>query len=390
MTVSEPTAGDSFGHDLLRNVLDAISSVTELDALADMVAKLVTDAVGADVCFVHLVEEPSTHLGLIGATPPYNQHRGKIRLAVGDGIAGWVAQAKTPVMVPDKWKDTRYRYMPELGGKNFAYLISVPMMRPQNKVVGVLNVHWKVPPTDPEEVMRELQYVANLFAANVELAALVEALERREKQLEEFATNVINAQELERKRIAGDIHDGLGQLLHSTLYHLDAATYPEDLVSAREEIGVAKELLERAISEVKSTISRLRPRILDDLGLLPGLASLAASVGRPEVATELPEALEHQLPSATETAVYRIAQEALANIQKHSGATWASIKLWEDPQPDAVLHLVITDDGDGIEPERGEGLGMVGMQERAELIGAKLDIYSRRGHGTRVHLRLPL
>ncbi|MDA8102832.1 MAG: GAF domain-containing protein [Nitrospiraceae bacterium] len=390
MTASEPTAGDRFGHDLLRNVLDAISSVTELDALADMVAKLVTDAVGADVCFVHLVEEPSTHLGLIGATPPYNQHRGKIRLAVGDGIAGWVAQAKTPVMVPDKWKDTRYRYMPELGGENFAYLISVPMMRPQNKVVGVLNVHWKVPPTDPEEVMRELQYVANLFAANVELAALVEALERREKQLEEFATNVINAQELERKRIAGDIHDGLGQLLHSTLYHLDAATYPEDLDSAREEIGVAKELLERAISEVKSTISRLRPRILDDLGLLPGLASLAASVGRPEVATELPEALEHQLPSATETAVYRIAQEALANIQKHSGATWASIKVWEDPQPDAVLHLVITDDGDGIEPERGEGLGMVGMQERAELIGAKLDIYSRRGHGTRVHLRLPL
>ena len=390
MTASEPTAGDRFGHDLLRNVLDAISSVTELDALADMVAKLVTDAVGADVCFVHLVEEPSTHLGLIGATPPYNQHRGKIRLAVGDGIAGWVAQAKTPVMVPDKWKDTRYRYMPELGGENFAYLISVPMMRPQNKVVGVLNVHWKVPPTDPEEVMRELQYVANLFAANVELAALVEALERREKQLEEFATNVINAQELERKRIAGDIHDGLGQLLHSTLYHLDAATYPEDLDSAREEIGVAKELLERAISEVKSTISRLRPRILADLGLLPGLASLAASVGRPEVATELPEALEHQLPSATETAVYRIAQEALANIQKHSGATWASIKVWEDPQPDAVLHLVITDDGDGIEPERGEGLGMVGMQERAELIGAKLDIYSRRGHGTRVHLRLPL
>nr|MDA8397410.1 ATP-binding protein [Actinomycetota bacterium] len=107
-------------------------------------------------------------------------------------------------------------------------------------------------------------------------------------------------------------------------------------------------------------------------------------------AVELPETLEHALPSATETAVYRIAQEALANIQKHAGATWSSLKLWEDPAPDAVLHLVITDDGDGIEPERGEGLGLVGMKERAELIGAKIDIYTRRGHGTRVHLRLPL
>ncbi|MDA8386314.1 MAG: GAF domain-containing protein [Actinomycetota bacterium] len=390
MTASKPPEGESLRNDLLRSVLDAISSVTELDALADTVAKLVTDAVGADVCFVHLVEEPSTHLGLIGATPPYNQYRGTIRLAVGDGVAGWVAQARTAVMIPDKWKDTRYRYMPELGGENFAYLISVPMMRPQNKVVGVLNVHWKVAPADPEAVMSELQYVANLFAANVELAALVETLERREKELEQFATNVIDAQELERKRIAGDIHDGLGQLLHSTLYHLDAATYPEDLSSAREEIGVAKDLLERAISEVKSTISRLRPRILDDLGLLPGLSSLAASMARPEVAVELPETLEHALPSATETAVYRIAQEALANIQKHAGATWSSLKLWEDPAPDAVLHLVITDDGDGIEPERGEGLGLVGMKERAELIGAKIDIYTRRGHGTRVHLRLPL
>ena len=376
--------------DLLRAVLDAISSETELVALADRVAKLVVDAIGADVCFVHLIEESKTHLGLIGATPPYNKHRGNIRLAVGDGIAGWVAQSKEPLLIPDKWQDTRYRYMPELGGENFEYLISVPMLRPGRRAVGVLNVHWRIAPTNPEEIARELQYVANLFAANVELAALVETLEKREKQLERFASETIEAQELERKRISNDIHDGLGQLLHSSLYHLDAAMYPDTIAECRIEISTAKDLVASSITEVKATIARLRPGILDDLGLLAGLRSLASAIRNPEVSVELPVQLPLELASAVEITIYRIVQEALANTQKHSGADWASLKVWIEEQAN-TLHAVVTDDGNGIGSEGNViGYGLVGMKERAELIGARLDIYTRRNHGTRVHLRVPL
>ncbi len=376
--------------DLLRAVLDAIGSVTELEALADRVAELVVSAVGADVCFVHLVEESGTHLGLIGATPPYNAHRGTIRLAVGDGVAGWVAQARQPLVVPDKWHDPRYRYIPELGGENFNYLISVPMLRPGQRVVGVLNVHWKVAPNDPDSIARELQYVANLFAANVELAALVEMLARREKQLEKFASETIDAQELERKRISRDIHDGLGQLLHSSLYHLDAAMYPDNIAECRVEIAMAKDLVASSINEVKRTITRLRPGILDDLGLIAGLSSLATSIKNPEVSVELPSGAQLELPSAVEITIYRIVQEALANTQKHSGADWASLKVWIDADDALTLHAVVTDDGNGIVTDSSGGFGLSGMKERAELIGARLDIYSRHNHGTRVHLRVPL
>lgn len=376
--------------DLLRGILDAITNETELEKLADRVAQLVVDSVGADVCFVHLVEEDQIHLGLIGATPPYSDQRGKIRLAVGDGIAGWVAQAKVPVVVPDKWNDSRYRYMPELGGENFQYLISVPMLRPGGRVVGVLNVHWTVTPEDPEALVRDLQYVANLFAANVEMAAIVEKLERREEQLETFAANTIEAQELERKRISNDIHDGLGQLLHSSLYHLDAAMYPENLAESRVAIQRAKELVLAAIKEVKNTMTRLRPGILDDLGLLAGLRSLCSSIAKPEVVTELPQELGTKLSSAIEITVYRIVQEALANTQKHSEADWASLKVWVD-QEAKVLHAVVTDDGNGMEPDTGlGGFGLNGMKERAELIGAQIDIYSRQNQGTRIHLKVPL
>ncbi len=376
--------------DLLRRILDAITTETELEKLADRVAELVVDSVGADVCFVHLVEADQVHLGLIGATPPYSEQRGKIRLAVGDGIAGWVAQAKVPAIVPDKWNDPRYEYIPALGGENFQYLISVPMLRPGGRIVGVLNVHWTTTPEDPDSLVRDLQYVANLFAANVEMAAIVEKLERREQQLETFAANTIAAQELERKRISNDIHDGLGQLLHSSLYHLDAAMYPENIAESRIAIERAKELVLSAIKEVKNTMTRLRPGILDDLGLIAGLKSLCASIGKPEVVSELPEELGEGLSSAIEITVYRIVQEALANAQKHSGADWASLKVWVENDP-TVLHAVVTDDGNGMEVENGfGGFGISGMKERAELIGAQLEIYSRQNFGTRIHLRVPV
>lgn len=376
--------------DLLRSILDAITTETELEKLADRVAEVVVDSAGADVCFVHLVEEDQIHLGLIGATPPYSEQRGKIRLAVGDGIAGWVAQAKVPAVVPDKWNDPRYQYIPELGGENFQYLISVPMLRPGGRIVGVLNVHWTTTPEDSDTLVRDLQYVANLFAANVEMAAIVEKLERREEQLATFAANTIEAQELERKRISNDIHDGLGQLLHSSLYHLDAAMYPETITESRYEINQAKELVLSAIKEVKNTMTKLRPGILDDLGLLAGLRSLCASIGKPEVVAELPEELEVELSSAIEITVYRIVQEALANAQKHSEADWASLKIWVESNP-TVLHAVVSDDGNGIEPDNDfGGFGISGMKERAELIGAQIEIYSRKNQGTRIHLKVPI
>ncbi|MDA8197085.1 MAG: histidine kinase [Actinomycetota bacterium] len=375
--------------DILRLVIDAISSEADIAALADRVAEVVIASVEADVCFVHLLREEGRYIELIGATKPYSSERGRVKLAIGDGVSGWVAQAKVPLIVPNKWEDSRYRYLPELGGENYKFLISVPMLSRNSTAIGVLNVHWADDPSNVEQLLEDLVYVANIIAPRLESAAILDRLKHREAQLERFAAATIDSIEAERKRIANDIHDGVGQLLHSTLYRLDAARYSFDISESLVEIDQAKALVEAAIAETKSTIRRLRPEVLDDLGLIAALKSLAAAVNSPQVDVNLPNDYAIELPSTVETSIYRIAQEALSNVQRHSNAQFATLNLAVLEGPREIT-LTITDDGEGFDEDSvTKGLGLDGMRERAELIDASIEIYSRKNHGTRITLRIP-
>lgn len=376
--------------DVLRHVIDAISNEADIAALADRVAEVVITSVEADVCFVHLLREEGRYIELIGATKPYTSERGRVKLAIGDGISGWVAQAKVPLVVPNKWEDSRYRYLPELGGENYKFLISVPLLSRDGTAIGVLNVHWTNDPANVGQVLEDLVYVANIIAPRLESAAILDRLKVREAQLERFAAATIEGIEAERKRIANDIHDGVGQLLHSTLYRLDAARYSSDMSESLIEIDQAKALVEAAIAETKNTIRRLRPEVLDDLGLIAALNSLATSIISPQIDVNLPASYEIELLSTVETSIYRIAQEALSNVQRHSNAQFASLNLVISNNPREIT-MTITDDGDGFDEEEvTKGFGLDGMRERAELIDANFEIYSRRNHGTRITLKVPI
>ncbi len=376
---------------LLGLIIEVTSADLDVSEVAQRVATLVTEATGADVCFVHLVDEEHRRVVLTGATPPFDEQVGRVQLDFGEGIAGWVALHAEPAIVPDKWNDDRYRYIPALRGEDFASMVSVPMMIPRGRrVVGVLNLHSREPRNFGPYDLALLTQVANLMARTIENSRLYHRLAQREEMLESFATRIIEAQEQERRRLAGDIHDGISQRLVSLWYHLLAAeAATSDPETVRRELGTAKELATAALEEARGAIGGLRPTLLDDLGLAPSLDSLARTLPVDEVALGVEPVT---LPAHVEVALYRIAQEALQNVVKHAGASKVTVRLGRDADG---VRLSVTDDGKGFadlsveEAAERHSYGLVGIRERAELIGATLTVRSSPEKGTTVEVLVP-
>ena len=394
-----PLAGGDLAAEnrLLRLSIDLTASDLDLGEVLRRVPDLVTEATGSDVCFVHLVDEERQRVVLAGATPPFDEVVGTVELAIGEGVAGWVALHAEPAIIPDKWTDRRYRYIPALRGEDFVSLVSVPMVA-QGRVVGVLNVHSREERTYGPYDLALLTGVASLVARSVEKARLYQRLAEREEALEGFAARTVEAQELERRRLAGEIHDGISQRLVSLWYHLLAAedaagAVPETsgttVPTLCRELEVAKELTTAALAEARAAIVGLRPSVLDDLGLGPGLESLARNLS--DVQVELDITAE-RLPAHVEVALYRIAQEALQNVVKHADASRVRLSLSTGA---GGVRLAVDDDGRGFdgaglgEAEDRHSYGMLGMRERAELIGATLTITSWPGRGTTVEVLVP-
>lgn len=376
---------------LLRRIIEITAEDLDLRDVVRQVAALIVEATAADVCFVHLLDEERGCLVLAGATPPFDELAGTIELALGEGVAGWVAGTGQPLVVEDKWHDPRYKYIPALRGEDYETLVSLPMVRRGHHVVGVVNVHSKARRSVSAEELAVLSDVAGLLAGIVENARLYSRLAEREAELERFAASTIELQELERRRVAADVHDGISQRLVSLWYHLSAAeeTLASDSGQVTAELGAAKELTAAALEEARRTIVGLRPAVLDDLGLGPGLESLAATLPGVSAVVEL---VACELPAHVETALFRIAQEALQNVAKHSGARSVRVAL---TTTDSGVRLEVSDDGRGFdvdrerEERRPDAYGLAGMSERATLVGARVTFASTPGAGTTVTVDVP-
>jgi two-component system sensor histidine kinase UhpB len=209
--------------------------------------------------------------------------------------------------------------------------------------------------------------------------AFNEMVERLESERRDSALRALAAQESERRRIALELHDEVGQALTAAMLRLD-----------RADVEAAKEGLRTALEEVRDIARRLRPEALDDLGLRNALRALVASVAR-DARIDITPKIEADLPPLTaeqELVVYRVAQEALTNAVRHADAGVLCFSLRRDG--DAVL-LTVEDDGRGFDPARVPGAsGIRGMRERALLVRARLEVDSSPGRGTAVTLRAPV
>lgn len=207
--------------------------------------------------------------------------------------------------------------------------------------------------------------------------------------------HVIRAQEEERRRLAREIHDGPAQLLNSVVLRIDVCQrlLDTDLNRLRHELQQLKDLVRLSLQDVRKVIFDLRPMALDDLGLIPALrAYLKDYKSKTDIDVELHvDSLTERFTPAFEVAIFRLVQEALNNVQKHAGATGVRVAL---SQSHDRLFLTVADDGRGFEPEQvrqvsGGTFGLMGMQERAELLGGTMKIESGEGQGTRLLFTFP-
>ena len=225
--------------------------------------------------------------------------------------------------------------------------------------------------------------------------ATLDEIARDRHELRALASQVIRAQEQERKRIARELHDDTSQVLFAQLLRLTALqSSPSDEV--RRTARGLEELTVEALEGVRRLALELRPPALDDLGLQAALGDLAQRFSEQ---LELPVAYEARgprgrLPAEVELVLYRVAQEALTNVAKHARASHVWVDL--DRSPDDVT-ISVRDDGRGfdhaaasVSDERGIGLGLFGMEERVALVGGTFKIWQRRGGGTEIFAFIPL
>ena len=220
-----------------------------------------------------------------------------------------------------------------------------------------------------------------------------EMLHRTTGEINETLRRVNDSLEREVRRMAHALHDDVGPLLFSVhmSLHVLAADLPPD---AAARVAEVRERLEQLEHHLRRLSHELRPMILEDMGLAAALRYLAESV---VIRAGIPVSVDCTEPSGlsvtVQTALYRIIQQALINVQKHARATRASVEVTQSPRS---VHCTIADDGVGFEESAlarrqdvGRGLGLVGMRERAAALGGTFEVVSAPGQGTRIQVAIP-
>jgi signal transduction histidine kinase len=215
---------------------------------------------------------------------------------------------------------------------------------------------------------------------------------RARAELQQLSAEMLSAQENERRRIARELHDEVGQALWALMLglgNLSSSLSQNNLPDARRQLQMLQELAEKNAAVVRNISLLLRPSMLDDLGLIPALKWLAREVSRttPLEVDVIANDLSIDLPEEHKTCVYRVVQEALRNSSRHGGARHANVSIEHDEHE---LRVTIQDDGKGFEPSLEKGIGMLGMEERVARLGGLFRVDSERGRGTSISFELPL
>jgi signal transduction histidine kinase len=237
-----------------------------------------------------------------------------------------------------------------------------------------------------------------LFEKARDIAAIAIERARMNQELRNLSELIIEAQEAERRRIARELHDSVNQMLSSVIFRFGMieAQIVGSSPDLKDEMAQAKSLLTRGLEEIHRISDALRPSELDALGLVPSIRSLCEEF---ETKAKLELKFEgklglKRLDDNLELTVYRIIQEALTNIEKHAGATRATVYLGSDGKD---LQLTIRDNGKGLEStsirlksSKKTGMGLLNMRERTAHLGGVFSIQSKEGEGTTICVRIPL
>ncbi|WP_229683737.1 GAF domain-containing sensor histidine kinase [Nocardia camponoti] len=348
-------------------------------------------------------------LSVVDLWPPHPS-AASLRLRVGFGVTGLVARTGKPVLLDaDSPRNILHRRLLRLGSDESCARLCVPLPGVEGEVVGVLAAHRPVDRPFTGGDLDAAQQLAALLGLSHHAHRLWRTVNRHQTERDRLVEAAISAQEAQRRRIAFDLHDGVTTALASMAFHLSAAdltvtelaereadSWARDaLARARAELASARALADFAYNETRAAISGLHSLVLDDLGLVAAIESLVRTVTGDHPTVEFlvdPTAEVSTLPDHAAAALYRVAQEALANALKHADA--ARIVLSLHGIDDAIV-LGCSDDGSGFDlavtsDDDRQHVGLRSIAERCALIGAALRVESLVGRGTTLLVELPL
>jgi signal transduction histidine kinase len=385
--------------DILNRALDEVLQLTGID----VIAIFIQDATRGQL-------ELKAHRGL-------SKKAAQLAYQVGmlDGSCGGVMELGRTIVVPDI-SAYRGRGARSLQRENITSLVHVPLMT-KGWALGSMCVgtHNSIHISDEEQKL--LEAIGNQIAIAVENARLYADVQRKERVRGELFKKALAAQEDERKRIARELHDEVSQSLTALLYDAEDGLELDQLPVIKKRFQSICDLTQHTLNSIHKLMFDLRPSMLDQLGLIPAMRWLAETRLEPKgvrvnVFTNSNLSLlngendHHRLSSEIETALYRVVQEAINNIARHAAARNVEIGLFLN---DGVASVNITDDGIGFDltelsmeaikninsedfqfSENTRGLGLLGMQERIELLGGELEIDTTPGSGTQIHIRVPI
>ncbi len=314
------------------------------------------------------------------------------RISADKGIAGWVFTHCEPVIVGDVQHDERFN--PKVDqDTDFSTqsMITVPLMNPTEKI-GVIQVLNKISGEQFDDWDRDILTALAAQATNAVINA------RLYQDLETEKNRIIELEDQTRKKLARDLHDGPAQTLAAMIMNIEFITrlYEREPDKVLSELGQLRETAQRTLAQVRNTMFELRPLVLETEGLKAALETYVERLTRTEEMNIHLEVrnLHERLPSRVEELCFAIVKEAVGNVKKHAHAqdTWIIV---ERRQKDLIV--AVRDNGAGFDVadtkksyDRRGSLGLVNMQERAELMGAQYTINSVPGRGTLVSLIVPL
>jgi signal transduction histidine kinase len=401
---------------ILNAVALTVNQSLNLEDILDRALDEILQLTGIDVVAIFLQDISRGRLEL-------KAHRGLSKEAacmayqVGmlDNSCGGVMELGKTIVVPDI-SSYRGRGARSLQREQIQSLVHVPLMT-KGWALGSMCVGTRNDTHFSDEEQKLLNAIGNQIAIAVENASLYTDLQRKERVRGELFKKALAAQEDERKRIARELHDEVSQSLTALFYDAEAGLELNELPKIKKRLESICELTQHTLDNVHKLMFDLRPSMLDQLGLIPALRWLAETRLEPKgvrvnVVTNsvsdplLGESNSSRLSPEIETALYRVVQEAINNIARHAAARNVEISLILH---DGIASVNISDDGIGFDMaelsmgtlkdiESGEiqisentrGLGLLGMQERIELLGGELEIVSIPGNGTHIHISVPV
>jgi signal transduction histidine kinase len=383
----------------LSRVSAAVSGLRDLDAVLNVALDSVLQIVNGTVGGILLMDEQTQTLSYRVYRGLSDKYAQEMRLKIGEGIAGRVAQSGKSVLLEDISTDQRATSPDLITTEGLKAFISVPL-RAKDTVLGVLNVASHLPRHFTKDDMHLLHAIGDQVGVAIEQAELYERLRKERQNYQRLARHMLMAQEEERGRVARELHDETSQSLTGLSLSMQALLS----IAKASDFGDAafKAKLEKAYnitlqlnSEISKIMKSLRPTALDSLGLGPAVHQYAENrlqaVGVSVAVKQT--GMEQRLPKEVEFALYRIAQGAIANIAWHSKAKNAVINLRNNSDE---FVMEIEDDGKGFDAskpiqvdESGRGRGLLSMKERASLLGGTCDIQSQPGKGTKITVRMP-